>query len=240
MTKIFRLPTSLGMAAAIVMSAAVVKAAQSGAAQPATVAANPNPDVQSLGKVRSVAWSRIDNAKASAEAGRVTGAVDELLDVAAMGRRVGQTPLAINKLVEIGIVTSTLEELTTLMPQLPHDVASKLPGRFARLPKSATLAETIAGEYDYALRLVKSGESPGWTENDVLQAKPFYDEIARAASLTPEQFAAAVDAAVAKVPEDQPFPRNVAPALKPLRVPMARLESLEQDLIAACRARADQ
>jgi hypothetical protein len=61
----------------------------------------------------------------------------------------------------------------------------------------------------------------------VKSAKPFYDTLAHRRNSRLTNSPAAVDAAIAKLPPDQVFARTIAPALKPIRFPIAKAQAMD-------------
>ena len=192
-------------------------------------------ETATLGKLRQLAGIGVLQAKLDLQQNRAADAVSGLLGVTALGKHIGQTPLAVAKLVEVGIVASAIEEFARILPTLPKDLVAKLPARLDALPRSATPAEMIMGEYRYARDLLAADNQLGVSKTTVIAAKPFYEKMAAAAHLPPDEFAAAVDAELAKLPPEQVFPRTVVPALKPLRAPTAKLEAMEAMMRTAAR-----
>jgi len=184
-------------------------------------------DTDLLGKLRTLASVGILQARYDLSRERPKEAVDDLIVVMALGRHAGRTPLMISKLVEVGIVASATEQLARVLPQLPREVTSTIPARLEALPDSATTSDVVIGEWNYARTLVATKKVPGWDSATIQAAKPFYDAVAKSAQLPPDKFAQAVDAAVADLPVGAAhnFVAIVAPAMKPVRVPIAMIEA---------------
>lgn len=277
MQKLFRLPTSLGVAVVIAISATLpaqaltpqrtsaavapasenaadtyaramhaskaqmVELLRAGAAQqqcdwPKTIDFS---DVKTLGEFRELASAGVDDARSAAKAGRYEDATNDLLAVMSLGRRIAQAPLAIAKLTEVGIVASAIEPMARYLPSMPKELARDLPAKLDALPKSATHGEMILGEYEFARHLAQQHKTP-MDEKTVIAAKPFYDAVAAAGNKSPADFATAADAAVNALPPGaQSFAATVAPALKPTRVPIAKLQALESMLRTASAIVAD-
>ncbi|MEO6436959.1 MAG: hypothetical protein ABIP55_14530 [Tepidisphaeraceae bacterium] len=194
-------------------------------------------ETATLGKLRALASVGLFEARVDLAEKRPAKAADDMLAVMALGRHVGQTPLFISKLVEIGVTEQAIEQLASALPGLPKETVATLGAKLDRLPRGSTFAETILAEHAYARDVNKRGEfAPAvWEDATIQQVKPWYIAVADAAAQSPEEFARAVDAATANLPEGptRAFASIVAPAIKPLRVPMAAAEAHEAMLRTA-------
>ncbi|HEX8322465.1 MAG TPA: hypothetical protein VF595_01010, partial [Tepidisphaeraceae bacterium] len=85
-------------------------------------------------------------ARSDAAAGRWEAAVDDLLSGLAVARHVGQQPLLLCHLVEIGASVGTIDRLAKLLPSLPKEVAAALPAKLDALPPYAGWPAMIDGE----------------------------------------------------------------------------------------------
>jgi hypothetical protein len=186
-------------------------------------------DTAMLGKLRHLAaigmlQARVDFARKHPEK-----AADDLLAVMSLSRHIGQTPLLISKLVEIGVAEDAIKEMAAALPGLPKDVAATIPQRLKKLPRSATSADVILGEHAYAANMVKNpnGAPVGFSETAIRDARGFYEAIAKSGGLAPTEFAASVDRELAKLPQGngRTFAMTIVPALKPARMPQAILEA---------------
>lgn len=167
--------------------------------------------------------------------GRPAEAVDDLLTSMALARHVGQGRLLVCHLVEIGCSAGACRRMAEMLPSLPLTVVEKMPGQLDALPPSATLAEILDGEQSYA-KVAAFQQLAGPHDDPVAQAtapaavagfstlSPVYDAAKAAATKSPTEFDAAIDAAVAAMP-DNVYARIIAPALKRARQPSAEMDA---------------
>jgi hypothetical protein len=117
-----------------------------------------------------------------------------------------------------------------MLPKLPKDVVQTLLAKLAALPRPVTAAETIDAEFEFGRAAAKQQNVPV----EIFEAaKPFYDAVARATTQPAEQFDATVDAEAFKLLAN-PFPRIVAPSLKPFMQTERKIDARRQQLRDAC------
>ena len=193
-----------------------------------------------LGQLRHLAGLCVLQSRLEWSRQRHEPAIDALLAGAGLGRHVGQTPLLMAKLVEMGISEQVTAEMAAELPALPEDVVASLPTRLEAMPRSATFAQVILGEHAFAVEMIRQGdpEPTGGAKLNAAalrSAKPWYVAVADAAHLPPTDFAAVVDTELAKL-ADSPahgIATDVAAVLKPIRVPTAAHEAREAMLRTA-------
>jgi hypothetical protein len=157
-------------------------------------------------------------------------AVEHALAAMALARNVGQQKVMVSNLVEIGIETKAIDTLLALLPKLPRDVVQTLPAKLAALPRPITAAQTIEAEFKFGRAAARQQNIPV----EIFEAaKPFYDAVARATTQPAEQFDATVDAEALKLFAN-PFPRIIAPTLKPFMETQRKIDSKRRQLQDAC------
>ena len=156
--------------------------------------------------------------------------VDDLLAAMALARHFGSAPNFMSKVVETAAWRPAGEALAVDLPKLPRELVAALPQRLDRLPKSATPAEVLRGEFQYAKRQAPAqlGRANAWM---VGAMEGFYEALAEGAELPPAKFKTLVDEQVKRFAAN-PWAANLGPVVKPMREPTALQETREAMLRA--------
>lgn len=169
---------------------------------------------------------------------RPADAVTHLLDSMALARHVGQHPLLVNHLVEIGCATGSIERLAKLLPTLPPDVAANVPKQLDALPPYVGWPAIIEGERvlsrkmladQMAAEMAAAGDKadPKVAAATLAMADalgPVYEAIKGKPGQTPAEAEQATHDAVAKMPNNV-MAEVLAPIFSRAREVSATLEA---------------
>lgn len=168
--------------------------------------------------------------------GQADQAIDDLLAAMTISRHVGSEPLMVMKLGELSAMRMPLEALASELPTLPADILADLPQRLERLPKSATPQDVIHGESRFAQQTA-AAQGPA-VMMMVGALKGFYETCAENAALAPDEFAAVVDAEIAKAGKNA-WAGIIGPSMKRQRQTTAAYETKWAMLLSAIAIQRD-
>jgi hypothetical protein len=141
-------------------------------------------------------------------------AVDQLLDVLALGRNVDRgKPVMVCSLVAIGAEEIAMKELAELLPTLPKEVVAALPDKLKQLPPTIAFSDLIRGEQQFGGGMLAQ-QMPAAAGPEAFEAmSPFYTAIEKASEESPpvsaDDFKKKVTDAVATIDGKQ-HPMSVA------------------------------
>jgi hypothetical protein len=188
----------------------------------------------SLNNMRAAVMVTWQAARQDIAQNRPADAVTHLLDGMALARHVGQYPLLVCHLVEIGCEVGSIERLAKLLPMLPADITANLPQQLDALPPYVGWPAIIEGERFFgrttlAEQMKAAGAKADLKVSSSVQAMadaldPLYDAMKGTPGQTPAELDEAVNAVVAKMP-DNVLAKTLAPSFARAREPSATLEA---------------
>jgi hypothetical protein len=139
-----------------------------------------------LNPVRSLANLGVLRAKYLAQQNQPAQAVDQLLDVIALGRNIDRAnPIVVTALVSIGVEEMAMNELAKILPTLPKEMIATLPDRLKQLPTPVKFADLIAGEQAFGGGMLAQQMKQPAAANAFSAMSPFYEAMKRAAEESP-------------------------------------------------------
>lgn len=176
--------------------------------------------MKALNPVRAAANMGVLRAKMLFQRNDDSAALDELMDVLAMGRNVSkQSATMVASLVDIGVEQQTMNELAREAPKMPADLIRTLPDRLKQLPAAMTLADVARGERQFGAQLM-ADQIKTDAPKTVSAMAPFYEAIEAASDQKPpptsEEFKAKLVEAIGKIDDkNAPMAKSLAASLVP-------------------------
>ena len=168
-----------------------------------------------LNPVRALASVGILRARFLIQQNQPSQAVDEILDVMALGRNVDRAnPVMVTSLVAIGVEELAMSELAKTLPTLPRELVAALPDRLRALPPTTPFADLIRGEQKFGGGMLAQQLKAPDAQKAFDAMSPFYTTLEKASEETPPLSAAdlkrKMSDAVSTIDKDQPVSRALA------------------------------
>jgi hypothetical protein len=173
-----------------------------------------------LNPMRSLAQLGILRTRFLLKQGQPGQAVDQLMDVLALGRNLDRSnALMVSSLVSIGVESSAIKELATDLPALPRDVVATLADRLKQLPAPMKFSDLIAGEQQFGGALLAQQLNAPQAAKAFDAMSPFYDALKKACDESPpisaDKFKQKMTDAVSTIDKDQTVSRALAQNMVP-------------------------
>lgn len=153
-----------------------------------------------LNGLRTIANFTLTHAQFAATQKESAVVLDDSLAAMALARHVGADGLLVDKFVELGVELKAIDRLAAGLPLLTNEQLKSLPARLDALPKSATGRQMMDAEFAFAKRSIRDQQGGMVATAMADGLEDFYRNIGAVMDeQSPQQFAATVDAEMAKV-----------------------------------------